>query len=33
MTITGPSFQIVVDNYVFLVLFILGMFWLITRHG
>lgn len=33
MTITGPSFQLVIDSYVFLVLFILGIFWLVTRHG
>lgn len=33
MTITGPSFQLVIDNYVFLAVFILGIFWLVTRHG
>ena len=32
MTITGPSFQIVVGNYIFMGLFILGMFWIVFRH-
>lgn len=33
MTITGPSFQLVIDNYVFLVAFIFGILWLGTRRG